>query len=417
MNVKWVIAVVLLAAAPAGAQDRPALPGLAWASAEPDAYDAEGEEVEDPAAEAYEQGTEALDEERWDEAIRQFEAVVAKGTRKGDAARYWKAYAQHRAGRSADALGTIGELRRTAPQSRWLDDARVLELEIRQKSGQRVAPESQPDEELKLMALNGLAHQDPARAVPMLEGILGGSSSVKMKRQALFVLAQSNSAEARATLSRVARGEKHPQLQMEAIKYLGIFGGSESRQALSDIYAATNDTEVKKAVLHGFMTSGAKDQVLPLARAEKDPELREAAIHQLGIMGAQDELWQLYQGETSKQAKKAILHALFIGGGVERLQEALRTEQDPELRRTAIHSLGLVGGRASALLASLYQSEKDVETRRQVLNALFLQNNAAALVQIARTEKDPELRKSAVHWLSLMHNKEATDYLLEILNK
>ena len=246
-------------------------------------------DLEETAAQAenedYEEGTDAIDEERWDEAVQHFDAVVAKKGRKADGARYWKAYAQSKAGRSAEALATLGELRRAAPQSRWLDDARALELQIRQRSGERPSPDRQGDDELKLLALNGLAHQEPEKAIPMLETVLGGASSVKMKQKALFVLAQIGSPQAREILARVARGEKHPQLQMEAIKYLGLFGGPESRQTLADVYAASTDADVKKAVLHGFMTSGDKARVLALARGEKDPELRKAAIHQLGIMG------------------------------------------------------------------------------------------------------------------------------------
>jgi hypothetical protein len=52
-----------------------------------------------------------------------------------------------------------------------------------------------------------------------------------------------------------------------------------------------------------------------------------------------------------------------------------------------------------------------------VLNAYFIQGNAAGLVTVARGEKDPELKKEAVSKLALMHNKEATDYLMEILQK
>ena len=36
---------------------------------------------------------------------------------------------------------------------------------------------------------------------------------------------------------------------------------------------------------------------------------------------------------------------------------------------------------------------------------------------IARSEKDAEFKKTAVSKLSLMHSKEATDYLMEILQK
>ena len=55
--------------------------------------------------------------------------------------------------------------------------------------------------------------------------------------------------------------------------------------------------------------------------------------------------------------------------------------------------------------------------KEEVLNAFFLQGNAVALVAIARGEKDPELKKAAVSKLSLMHSKEATDYLMELLQK
>jgi hypothetical protein len=37
------------------------------------------------------------------------------------------------------------------------------------------------------------------------------------------------------------------------------------------------------------------------------------------------------------------------------------------------------------------------------------------LVEIARAEKDPELKREAVKKLSVMNNREATDYLLELL--
>ena len=55
--------------------------------------------------------------------------------------------------------------------------------------------------------------------------------------------------------------------------------------------------------------------------------------------------------------------------------------------------------------------------REEVLNALFIQGNAKALVAIARGEKDPELKRAAVQKLSLMNSKDATDYMMELLQK
>ena len=52
-----------------------------------------------------------------------------------------------------------------------------------------------------------------------------------------------------------------------------------------------------------------------------------------------------------------------------------------------------------------------------IINALFIQGNAAALVDIARKETDMNLKKQVVNQLSVMHSKEANDYLMEILAK
>jgi HEAT repeat protein len=376
---------------------------------------AEAEERED---DAYEEGSDAIDEEQWSRAVSQFDRVLAMNGKRMDAALYWKAYAQSRQGRRAEALATIGQLKTKAPKSKWLDDARALEIEIQKGTGQRPAVEAESDEEMKLIAINSLMNGDSDEAVPMLEKFLAGNSSLKLKKKALFVLSQSDSPRARQVVTEIAHGRRSPQLQSEALKYLGLFGGDESRQALADIYASTSDVGIKKQVLHGFMLSGDKTRVINAARGEKDPALRDEAVKTLGVMGATDELWQMYKTETSVAVRKQILHALFVGGAADRLAEAVRTERDPELRAEAIHSLGLTGSPLSArMLVDTYKAETDANVKQKVLHALFLQGNSAALVQIARGEQSPELRKAAVHWLSLMDSKEATAYMLEILNK
>ena len=378
-----------------------------------------GQERADREEERYERGTEALDEERWDRAIEAFEAVASMRGRRADAGLYWKAYAQRKAGRPADALATLGQLRKTAPQSKYLKEADNLELEIRQASGQRPAPERESDEDLKLIALNALLTSNADQAVPMLEKFLGSGASPKLRNRALFVLTQSGSPRGRAVVADIARGKSHPDLQRTAVKYLGLFGGDESRQLLSEIYASTDEVDVKKAVLQAYMTSGNKAGVLAAARGEKSPELRRAAIRQLGPMGATAELWELYRTDPSTEARKDIIQALFVGGGGDRIAELAKTETNPELRRTAVRTLGLLGRDSTgATLVSFYQSDRDPEVRREALRGLFIQGNAHALVQLARAEKDPAMRREIVNQLSLLGgNKEAMDYLMEILNK
>ena len=64
---------------------------------------------------------------------------------------------------------------------------------MRGKSGQPVRAGDQSDEDLKLYAIAALQNSDPEQAVPMLEKLLEGTASPRVKSKALFVLAQSNS--------------------------------------------------------------------------------------------------------------------------------------------------------------------------------------------------------------------------------
>jgi len=375
-------------------------------------------EKRDREQELYDNAVEALDEARWEKAAVKFDQVGKGGGPRADAALYWKAYAYNKLGRRDDALATLGELGRTYPQSRWLKDAKALEVEVRQSTGQPVRPESETDEDLKIIAINGLQQTDPERAVPLLEKVLQGSGSPKLKQRALFVLAQAGSLQAREAMARIARGQSNPDLQRKAVEYLGLFGGKESRQVLADIYAGSSDVDVKRAILRSFMVVGDRERLLAAARGEKVVELRREAIRQLGVLGAQPELWQLYQNESSVEIKEQILQAMFVAGNAEKLIELARTEKVAELRRKAIRNLGLLGSqRAGEALVALYGNEKAPEVRREVLNSLFLQGNVKALIEVARKETDPGLKKTAVQKLSLMNTKEATDFLLEILNK
>jgi HEAT repeat protein len=367
----------------------------------------------------YDAGQQALDNSRWDTAITNFDRVIENKGARADAALYWKAFAQNRGGQRAEALNTIATLQKEFPRSRYLEQAKALEVEVRSAAGQPVRPESQSDEELKLLAIQALQNSDPEQAVPMLQKILAGTGSPKLKERALFVLAQSDSPKAREVIVNVAKGTSAtPDLQMKAIQYLGIHGGTASRAALADIYTGTTDLDVKRRILRAFMVAGEKDRLLSVAQTEANPDLRREAVRQLGVMGATDELMTMYRKETSLDVKKQILQAMFTGGNATRLIDLAKTEQNPELRRTAVRNLGLMGGKdTGAALVEIYTTDKDPEIRQSVIQALFIQDNAASLVALARKEQDPAMKKSIVQKLSLMHSKIATDYLLELLNK
>src|SRR4029453_8264421 len=203
----------------------------------------------------------------------------------------------------------------------------ALEVEVRQASGQAVSPDTQNDEEIKLLAIVGLIQNDPDRVVPMIEKLLAGNSSPKLQENALFVLSQSRSTRAREIITNVAR-TGNPGLQTRAIRYLGAMGGPENRLLLDEIYRGATDTAIKRQILRGLNNSTDRARLLSLAKTETSPELRGLAVQQLGAIRADPELWDLYQSESSVDIKRRILQGMAASGNVDRLVGMARTERD-----------------------------------------------------------------------------------------
>jgi TolA-binding protein len=318
----------------------------------------------------YDQARQAIENSQFDRAIRDLDrllsdklAKVNDKLSKADAAMYWKAYSQAKLDLDKDALATVAELSRQFAASPWVKDARALAVEIQQAAGQPVSAELQNDEELKLLALRGVMQADPDKGVPIIEKMLAGGASPRVRDRALFVLSQSRAARAHDVMLNTAKNNANPDLQRTAIRYLGMMGGADDREALAGIYRTATDTSVRRAILQSYMMSGNVERVVEVAKTEKDSDLRREAIRNLGVMN----------------------------------------------RRT--------GGSASAsdALVAIYKSDSSSDIRRAVVNSLFQQRNAKALVDIARAEKDPSLKREIVSKLSVMKEPEATDYMLELL--
>ena len=306
--------------------------------------------------ELYDEGREALDEDQFQQAERSFTKLVELNGPQTDAALYWMAYAQNREGKKEAAIGTIAELKKRYPQSRWKKDGEALEIEVRSATGAKANPEAQNDEELKLLALQGLMNSSPDKAIPLVEGILNGNGSPRVKSKALFVLAQNGSPQSEEVLGKIARGQSHPDLQRKAVSYLATFGGKRSGKILADVYTSSSDPEIKRAVIRSYIISGDREQLGALARGEANPELRKEAIRNLGVVGGQAELQSLYSKETDRGVKEEILNAYFIGGDAKDLVAAARAEKDPELKKKAVEKLSLMGSKeANEYLMELLQ--------------------------------------------------------------
>ncbi len=365
----------------------------------------------------YNDGTRAINEGRWSDAINLFNQVVQLHGPRAEGALYWRAYAENKEGQPARALSTCAELRRTSPKSKWLDECGALEIEIRGQSGKPMAPQAEQDDDLKLLALNAIMQQDEAHAIPAIQQILNGSGSDRLKERALFVLSQSNSKQAQDLIAQIARGQSNPALQIKAIRMLAM-RGKQTVDLLADIYQHTSNDAVKKAILQTYFMTGTPDKLVEAVHNESNPELVKTAVHSLGAMGATAQLQSLYNETKSHEVKEAIINSLVAAGpkGAEVLGTIATTEQDPDLRRRAIRNLGVSGGHDMApKLVATYQNNADPETKKAAVEALFLAGDAHDLVTLAKAEKDPALKQKIVQQLSIMHNPEATAYMLEIL--
>lgn len=451
----------------------------------------------------YERGTSEIDAGRWERAADTFNEVANLKGRKAEGALYWRAYSLNKLGQRDTARQAIQTLITTYPQSRWLGDAKALQMEIQQSSGQGVSAGATDDDELRLLALNALLQSsDPEQVVPVLEKFLKSNRPPKLKERALFVLAQSNSPKARALLVDTAKGGSNPDLQLMAIRYLSTFGKQTLRvrvtregagqaqapapdtgQDLASIYQASSDPDVKRAALRALMVSGDKDRVLAVAKSEQNPDLRQEAIRYLSTMGGKAELWQLYGSESTYEGKEQILR--YSSDDIDKMIEIARADKDARLRRAAIRNLGsrgssfrivtsfsvaqqgmggvavggtgtgtgkgtgagtgagtasgvggVIGGgvaggasadraaaraaeaeKIGAALVSIYATEQDQDNKKEIIRAVAMQQNDKALIEMARKETNPELKKELITRLSQMRTKEATDYMMELLNK
>jgi HEAT repeat protein len=370
---------------------------------------------------SYSSGHSALQSNQYERAVTAFDRVIAQKGSRADAATFYKAFAQFRLGRTDDALATLTQLRQNFPQSRYLNDAKMLEADVRKSAGQTIDPaQAGLNDDIKLLAIQGLQNSDPERAVSALESVLSSTNSLRVKQRAIYILALNPQPRARQILLSYAKGGGNPDLQLEAIKYVAANRDRQTTSGdLKAIYESTQDQNVKLAIISAYRSSGAKTELVSIAGSTTAPvAVRSQAISGLTSIAAPQDLYSLYEKETNRDLRLQIISALGSMRAADQLNQVLRTEKDPEVRRRVISSLGRLKAETTGkTLVDMYGSEQDLDTRKAVISALSSQNNAEALVAIARKETNLDLKRDIVRRLSDMapRSKVAADFLMEII--
>lgn len=366
----------------------------------------------------YDDGQKALREQRWMDAASQFEKAIKADKDQADAAMYWRAHALYKAKRDRDAERQIRKLASKYPDSRWVREAQVLQIE-HQDSEDVIAQEATDgsvlDDELRMFALSQLMDRNPERAMPLVLDLLHNSESDTVREYAFFVLGMSEDPAALQAIVDFARESSDPELQVQAIHILGIASSENSLALLSSLYNESSSHEVKEAVIHAYIVADELGPLLSLLESESDPELQLEIIHALGVMEATEELSGLYDQLADLDSRKAVLEALSIADDTDGLFRILQTEKDTELRAAAIHALAISGGQESSdYLVAHYPNASDQE-KSAVIRTLMIMEDSEGLLGLLKQETDPELKREMLQMLMAMGSEESDEYMFELL--
>lgn len=268
-----------------------------------------------------------------------------------------------------------------------------------------VSTEKDPD--LRRYAVQGLANLG---ATSELRQLYASSQTTEEKKDILHNLANLGDIEG----LQLAAKETDPSLRIEMVHSLADLG---AKGQLRKMYDSAASVDEKRQILHSLANLGDSEGLRQLAQGTSDPVLRKELIHDLGNLGARNELLTMYSGKSSLDEKKEILHGLMNLGDTVDLEKFASDPSDPDIRAEAIRGLANSGSAAPPVLTRLYANETNADIKKSIIHALYNNNDAHDLVAIARKEADPGVRRYAIDQLSRMNDKEAQDFLIEMLNK
>jgi hypothetical protein len=265
---------------------------------------------------AYADGEKAMNEQRWSDAVTAFDRAATVKGKRTDASLYWEAYSLDKLGRKDESRAKCDSLSKQQPSSTWNRECRILrtrtEVNVQQltelarqsaKMNGDMAPQyvqlgqmygdlnefyspKRPatEDDIKILALNALMRQDPAKALPLLRDLLKSDKPIAMRKQALFVLSRSKDPAAQTLLIEAAKSKGDPDLQREAIEMLALNRGKDAGPTLVEVYRGSTDQQVKKACINGLFLAHDAPHLVDLARGEKDLNMKRDIVSQLALM-------------------------------------------------------------------------------------------------------------------------------------
>jgi HEAT repeat protein len=413
----------------------------------------------DAAQKLLREGRELVGERKWDAAKAKFDNLIRAYPRNKnlDAALYWLAFCLKQQGKPREADQTLERLIREYPRSDWGDDARALRLELSRAVGyletvkgdletvkkvlelhkkdleewRRRRERDDPDESLRLIALQSLFQADPERAMGVAADFLSQDSkaSLTIQEAALGLIARHGGEKAWLALLGAARNQSIAEsVREQAIYWIAHQNREQSVEALIQLYDGEKTAELKEQLIYWLAHSDngrARAKIVEVARGDNSSKLRERAIYWIAHRSGEQAfgaLNELYDAEKDRAIKERILYWLAHSGDPRaraKVDEIARADASPELRERAIYWIAHRSGPEPAdALARLYDEQKEEQTKERILYWLGQRGGKAGLQKlftVARSDPSQILRERAVYYLGQSKDPEAIKLIEQIL--
>jgi tetratricopeptide (TPR) repeat protein len=401
----------------------------------------------------FREGRDLIDREEWKQAAAKFNEIIAKypDNKSSDAALYWLAFCHKKQKQYNESNAALDRLLKDFPASSWVDDAKVMKLEIGRPIGVIYAPSAttvspaipngiyspvQPAEAIKNIPAASLPTYNKSVA---LGEIFTAASPTKLDREDEIKLA--------AFQSLLSADPKR------AIETVGDILKSDSKASESfkqEVLRAFRAPRLSRAQGMNVFTSGIDNQFVPLLKEtlvksfqkESNVKIRKEIIYAIANLNDEQSanlLAQLYGSENDVEIKKAIINSfssssqyLFEANSnltptrkiaFDKLMDIIWNEKNVELRRAAFTNLQRftnwsANEQTAEMLSKLYDGETSEEFKISIIQTLskMKQNQASKkLLEIARNEKSDKLKLEAIYALRTSKNPEVLKFLEELI--
>ncbi len=237
-------------------------------------------------------------------------------------------------------------------------------------------------DEIKAIALQSLMQSNPERALPYIGDILKNDSQASkgLREVAVRLLGQYRGPNSMALLLDLARNQADPKLRRSAIYSLSNIEDDKVFDLLLELATKADDPEVAKTALRALANQRnqkAKDSISSLALSAKFPLIRRDAIYLLGERkddASIDRLISIYDTDADPDVKKHAIYALSRSANPRARQKLLDVARTNSNEDTRLQAIQWLDDRADESfideLAKLYQSDKSLKVRKQILYSL-----------------------------------------------